>query len=720
MNTKNRSSLYIWVPLGLGLLMLPIPLLRDFHIESALVVSLAGCFWAAWRACSKEQAGNDWRSIVFILKTLYFTGVPLLIYTVVAGCLSLHGIGFWILFPIPGVMFGYSIGRLLRQLNISYRCPIAIFILLFVAAGVLLIEFFNFPQVYFFNHVWGGWPGPIYDETVKVTWSLIFFRGLTLAWAGLLWWLPVWTKSPKAKALIISFSLLLIAGYSQLAEMGIISPRSYLQQQLDGEQKTAHFTLYYDAHHYTDNEISFIAKKHEFYFRQIVEQLNIEWPDDSPKIESYLYAHPWQKKKLVGAKFTSYVPVWLDQDQLHIARPQIEGSLKHELVHVIAKQFGNKLFNASRSIGLIEGLAVAVAPGESRLSTVGQIVVSEKPYPTAAEMKHALSLLGFYSGRSAVNYTQSGSFVQYLLKNYPVNNFKKAYKEGHVSQFYQPSFDSLITGWHRSLDSLTVDSTDKQVAARLYGFPSLFEQKCPHVQSAFAQWWDKYRFFMAEDDTVHAVGYLNKAYKEAPENRFVKNRWAYMNLKVGNAKKVQQHAVMTDTSAEGLLLYADAFALKGKLDTAKIYVEKAAWYLQQHPDSLLRKALKIRQDSMQWRFYRKIVYQRQVVDDSTFKYLYHRTQMRIVQQMIDHRNWPKMKHYAGILANHKKYLAYFDTYIQLIEKLAFFKEYDRADQWLNDINALSLRPRYRERLQQAQKWIWYLQQKEEYEFSKPG
>lgn len=706
-----RSAIHYWLPLLVGMAMLLVPLLRDFHIESALLVALAGCFWSAWRSCKKESSESDARRIGSILRTLYLIGIPLLIYSLLTGCLSWHGIGFWILYPVPSVLLGYSLGRLLRLWEVSYRRLIVCAILLFIAVCILLFEFFHFPQVYFFNHVWGGWPGPIYDETVKVTWSLVFFRVLTLLWVGLIWFLPGFKKSWKIKLTLAACFIMLIAGYTQLAEMGVITPRSFLQKQLNGSKTTDHFTIYYDAVHYSDDEISFIAQKHEFYFQQIVNQLDIDWPADADRIESYLYAHPWQKKKLVGAKFTSYVPVWLDQDQLHIAKAQIAGSLKHELVHVLAKQFGNRHFNASWSIGLIEGLAVAVAPDESPLTTIDQIVVSEKPYPTVAEMEHALSPLGFYGGRSAVNYMQSGSFVSYLLNNHPVSSFKEVYGCGSISEAYQLPTDSLVKNWHQALDTVSVDSTDQQVAQRLYGFPSLFEQQCPHVQSDFARIWDQYEFYMAEGDTAQALQYLDRARKTSPEDLFVKNRWAFLNLKVGNTRKVQQQASKTDTTADGLMLYADAFALEGKIDIAETYIIQAKRLLKEQPDSLLQPALEMRQDSVQWKYYRAIRYRNKSVSDSIFNKLNHRTQMQAIQQAIDKQNWKRMVRYARIGLDRQKDLAYFENYASLIEWLGFHRKYNLAREWLKILKSLPLRARYRQQIGDIQQWVDFVEKR---------
>ncbi len=144
----KNSRTYI-IPLVVGVMVLPVPLLGDFHIESALVAALVGCFWAGWSACKSHNSKSDARRIAAILGFLFIAGVPLLIYALFTGCLSLHGIGYWILYPVPSVLFGYSLGRLLRKWHLPYRRSFTVAILAFIAVGVLLVEFFNLPQVYF-------------------------------------------------------------------------------------------------------------------------------------------------------------------------------------------------------------------------------------------------------------------------------------------------------------------------------------------------------------------------------------------------------------------------------------------------------------------------------------------------------------------------------------------------------------------------------------------
>jgi hypothetical protein len=706
--SKSKKYLKILVPIFIGIVLLFIPLLGDFHIESALLVSLVGCFWAGIRACNKDQPQDDFYSALRVSGYLYLVGFPLLIKAIFTGCFSIDGLAFWVIFPLPSVFFGYAIGRLLRIWNLPFRRMITVAILLAVGVGIFLYELLNYPQVYFFNHVWGAWPGPIYDEVIRASGTAIFFRSLTVLWAVLLWHIPLLYKDQYAKW-IVGFATIAIAlSYTNLTEFGVISPRSHLQKVLGGHKTTEHFELYYDRDLYSDYEINLLATEHEFYLDQISDQLELPQRDSTDKIESYLYAHPWQKKQLVGAKFTSYVPVWLEQDQLHIAKQQIQSSLKHELVHVLAKQFGNDLFNASWSTGLIEGIAVAIDGGSSTTSTIDQIVVSEKPYPTAEELQQAFSPWGFYGGRAGVNYITSGSFVSFLMRNYPVESLKEAYRTGNIGRAYAENWEVLTQNWHQHLDSIQVDTLDRQVASRIFGIPSLFEQECPHVVSDFAIAFDNYQFRLANRDTSRALDFLDQAVAEADSAAPIKAEWSYQHLVNGHSRKVQQAASLKDTMVDLQLLYADAFAMSEEWGHTQQHITKAQKLFAQNPDSLLEPALVTRMDRQQWEIYRQMTYNNELPDPTTFSEAYYRTKVRSLPKAIDQERWDLVGIYAGQLSKIPLHDRYFDDYLQLIRHLSFRGNVELAHGLMEKVSAMPLRDRYRERLQQDREWLEFL------------
>src|SRR5699024_7331686 len=169
------------VPILIGIILVPIPLLGSFHIESAILAVLIGCFWAGWISCEKQEK-NDCREGLTISGYLYLAGTPLLVASLINGCFSIDGLGFWLLLPLPSVFLGYAIGRLLRIWDIRYRRFITVFSLNFVVFGILIIEFYNYPRVYVFNYVSLDWPVQNNDEEVAIYSKVIFFRVYTGLW----------------------------------------------------------------------------------------------------------------------------------------------------------------------------------------------------------------------------------------------------------------------------------------------------------------------------------------------------------------------------------------------------------------------------------------------------------------------------------------------------------------------------------------------------------
>jgi hypothetical protein len=136
---KKYLNFFLPVILGIGLLF--IPLLGDFHFESALIVSLAGCFWAGISGCKKNVGYRDFYAALRVAGYLFLVGLPLFVNALIVGCFSIDGLAFWLLFPLPSVFFGYSLGRLLRSWNISYRRLVTIVILVGIGVGIFLYEF---------------------------------------------------------------------------------------------------------------------------------------------------------------------------------------------------------------------------------------------------------------------------------------------------------------------------------------------------------------------------------------------------------------------------------------------------------------------------------------------------------------------------------------------------------------------------------------------------
>ncbi|MFD2531137.1 bile acid:sodium symporter family protein [Gracilimonas halophila] len=701
----KKASPYIpYILFGIALLF--VPLLRDFHFESAMLAGTIGCFWAGIQAADSTSK-QDFFDSLRILGVMYLAAIPLFIFALISGCLTIDGVGFWIFIPLPSVFLGAAIGRLVRKLWIPFPKTVTVFILMFCAVGIWLIEFFSFPQVYFYNHVWGVWPGPIFDEAVILTGSFFYFRWLTFLWIVLLWVLPEWSKNLQTKLITALALISLLFSYLNLDEAGIISPQEAIQQQLGGFHQTTHFDLYYDEKFYSEDEVEYWSARHEFYFREILEQLDIEWPKGQ-KVDSYLYAHAWQKKKITGAKFTSYVPIWLEQDQLHIAKQQLNGVLKHELVHVISKQFGNALFNGSWNIGLIEGLAEGIAEDASARSTLNQIVAAERPWPSAEDMQSALSFWGFYESAGSISYTTTGSFIAYLLDEYPVDDLKEAYRSSNIEAAYSQPLEKLISEWHQQLEDTQLDTVDRQISELIFAQRSLFQKECPHSITKEMRLWDTYRYHLAEEDTGAAYKTLGQLYTLDSKNALVKDAWTRAQLDMGDFDSASKTIRPEDSLLTLQVLKADAMFLQSGYQKADSLLQTISDDIRSSNSRTLRFTLEMREDSLQWHYHTARRYLNWNPDSVGFLDLNLPNQMLTLNKALQDGRHELVLLYAELLKNHSPSSDWFDVYEDVIDRLAYRGNYELAETWIMNIDSLNLRLRYEERIKEVIKWVDFL------------
>ena len=69
------------------------------------------------------------------------------------------------------------------------------------ALGTTLWRLYAQPPLFAYDHLWGYFAGPLYDELVQVSGPLLAFRASTLARIALLaGWLSIWQARPRVGA----------------------------------------------------------------------------------------------------------------------------------------------------------------------------------------------------------------------------------------------------------------------------------------------------------------------------------------------------------------------------------------------------------------------------------------------------------------------------------------------------------------------------------------
>ena len=577
-----------------GSLLLFFPLISSLHIDSAILGGILGAFAGAWIASSFRE-----RHLLWLVCLIYTAAIPLLIHDVITGCFSTDGAAYWIFIPLFSTVFGFSIGRMVRSVvpvSTWYSRLLSLGILVFVLIGGLAGTFLLFPQLYAFNHIIGYWPGPIYDESVLFTGRLILYRTITLTWIAIFWMIPhIRHSEPVIKAIFLMLVTSLVLHYSLSAQNGLISPKSHIQSTLNGSYQSEHFDLYFSETHYDPVEVAFLGMLHEFHFQELTDTLRIEWPEGE-RIESYLYGQEWQMQRLTGAKQVSFVPVWQRTPQMHIRKNAIDRTLRHEMVHVIAREFGNPLLNASWNIGLVEGLAVALSPASSARLTTDQLVVSNDALYSQEKIAELFSLTGFYRESGSVAYNVSGSFVATLLREFDVARFKTAYRHSSLEKGYGEVLPVAIAHWHNRVLQMEVTPEEEELAAALFAIPSLLDQDCPRKQSDEAATRDVFRRAMAEQDSVRAMEYLEASLCHNPDWASGWMHWIRHKLEAGDAEFVLLERDRFPDHPLIAVLVADALMAVGRSEEALGFKERAikdddlpiqarrAWRLRENPE----------------------------------------------------------------------------------------------------------------------------------------
>lgn len=549
-----------------GLLWSFVPLFGSFHVDFAFISALGISFLVAVREAGLKRSlftplKNTflYRLSNYIIWLLVFS-IPIALHDVFRGTYVWVGFWFWCSGPVFSLILSATIGRYISLQSYKWPRVVAISAILFLAIGGWLVVFFSVPQLFYFNHIWGFWPGPIYDTTVRFTLNYLWFRLITLVLIfGFL--TLAQTSSRRLASPGFIFALLFLAVLLPFFSNGALTrSEKSLQKTLSQSVETEHFELFASVH-IPREELEEWALRHEFYFQSQIELLEIEWPENR-KIHSYIYRDAWQKQQLVGAKETSFVPIWLSQDQLHIAHEHLPHVLEHEMVHVVAKRFGNILFNGSWNMVLVEGLAEAITQNTSPHSTLDQLVAVKPEYPTVDQMSSLFGLFGFYTQSSGLSYTVAGSFVSFLIDNYPIDLLKESYEKSRLSGDYLPT-DQLVNQWHDRLEyeKMLTDTLDRRRSEQLFGYESIWEQDGPRNHNLPAAILDQWAYHWARSDTSAALDLLAHTFETLPKEPRYRISWFEHALELQKPELILRHQLFTDSTLVAKRLIRDAYAM---------------------------------------------------------------------------------------------------------------------------------------------------------------
>jgi hypothetical protein len=441
-----------------------------------------------------------------ILLLVFPIGILLLNAVRRPSCEPISG-GMWLLvLPVPTAFLAATLGALGRSLTASGRW-IAAFVLLVegvsLAAG--LSTLYTGPSFFLYDHFFGYFPGPLYDEVVLVSHALLVFRALTLLWAMVLILVcaALGAEWPGERNRAAGWALLLGAGLLIISRVegthfGYRTTDASLADALGGVRQIDQLEIHYPRE-WSDKSVDAFARDAAFRASQVIEELQLTHP---PKVKVWVYRSAEEKRQLVGAANTSFSKPWRHEVHINSAGSP-HPVIRHELVHAFAGDIAPRPFGTPGGLipnsPLTEGFAVALDLDDDGL-TLPQWAKAMRELHIAPDVTTLFSTASFYAAAPARAYQYAGAFLRYLDGRFGRPKLLELYATGDLSRLGKPA--DLVKDFNQFLESVKVTSAERATAERQLAHPSVFRRRCAREVSQLS---DEAQRLLSEGRTQDAL-----------------------------------------------------------------------------------------------------------------------------------------------------------------------------------------------------------------------
>ena len=489
----------------------------DFAFAIGLATALAGVDIGHGAVIAARRSGRQVSpprvATEAIVVTWAILAVPLIFSLAnafrVRNCNLGAGLAFFALLPVCTGAFAAGMGAAVAIALPGRRSGrVAAFALPLLSVVWALLRLYRDPAVFAYDPFAGFFPGPIYDEALRPPLRLVWFRLANLTWLAATL-AAAHGLCPDSPGLRLSLrcglarswhrpalALVLIAAsigwYEARGSLGFHIRHADLDRILPRETRSQHFVLRTDPAAESDADIDLAQQDLEFRYQQLVRILGVE-----PTLPVTVYRFPSSaaKKDAVGAANTLYAKPWtreifVQADHFPAQR------LRHELAHVFASAFGDRLFGVSLAwhfpipwptlaSGLVEGIAEAADfDNPDGRSTTHQEAAAMVALGNAPELGRALGAgFTFESGPRA--YTIAGSFCRFLLDEFGAEKLRTLYRSaGDFERIYGRDLASLEKDWRAFLSALPADESSRAQAEESFRRPAIFHKVCARELAA--------------------------------------------------------------------------------------------------------------------------------------------------------------------------------------------------------------------------------------------
>jgi hypothetical protein len=394
-------------------------------------------------------------------------------------CPICDGILYYLVIVLPAFYFGFVSGAFAFWINkrFSYLIFTLIF-LLFVFIPIL--EFYIYPQVYFFNAIVGIIPGTIYDEVILISSKLIIYRILHIIFFTVLLYSMVKVGNRKRKnkvILMLSTFVLMITFFLLKPSFGFATNENSLSQNLRGTIVTNDYIIHY-ADNLTKNNIQLLGLEHKFFMDEIKRKTKLS---TSGKITSYIFKDSNQKGALFGSRAANVAKIWMNK--IFLDFNSYEGALEHELIHSFAAEIGSTplLISGGFNMAMLEGYAMAIEDNYSGYD-IHYMALLAKESGYNFNIPELFSKFNFFNQTSSLSYITAGSFIKYLIEIYGIEKVNILYQDLEFEKHFKKNLAQLATEYTQFLDALNYP-INKHRANIFFGRNPITKKVCPRTVS---------------------------------------------------------------------------------------------------------------------------------------------------------------------------------------------------------------------------------------------
>lgn len=581
----------------LGIALCVLPLLSVIGPESALALGLLLSPFSAVVALRVAMAAQGKPASELLIEVV---GLSWLILLVPLSMLALnalrgqacdpwHGLLFMALGPWPSVTLAALLGASASLIGRPRLALVCTLLLPLGNLGRAAYDFVSSPGIFAFGHLFGYFPGTLYDRQVDIPSAWLTQRLVTVVIGAGLWTFTVAARDPSSSRFsrerLVSHPLwcttvvLLAAITLQLAR------RSHELGHSTSSRHVAHVLgLAVDGprcrvvvpSELLRSEAHSLAEECELRIRQHEQRLGVR---EQGRITAYFFRSPAEKRALMGAARVYIAKPWRREAYLQLGGLP-HPVLAHELAHVVARNategpFGvpGKLFGLIPEPTLVEGLAVALEPTARDELTADQWAKAAKAARVAAPLSH---LLGprFLAQNQALAYTLAGSFLRFVFDTYGAEKVRAIYRSGDVAGTLGRSFEELERSWEAALAAQPLPAQAEALARQRFERPGVFSQVCPHLVERLE---GELGNALSAGDGVRAQGLCSELLAIDPGNTGTRAAYAGALAESGDKQGVSRElatlrgppSAPASAIARAETLVADASYVRGDFETAR-------------------------------------------------------------------------------------------------------------------------------------------------------